>query len=122
MQLVVPSAVRAAVMAATSTFNSTSQMFLLFIFDVLVEFVTSVNFDLRSRLLLLGIAQTSLALLSLNRSLLFRSLERGHSLFLSLPYQGLRRIPALPLPRRAEASRFPSVAASRRSLSTGRRS
>ena len=43
MQLVVPSAVRAAVMAATSTFNSTSQMFLLFIFDVLVKFVTLVN-------------------------------------------------------------------------------
>ena len=43
MQLVVPSAVRAAVMAATSTFNSTSQMFLLFIFDVLVKFVTSFN-------------------------------------------------------------------------------
>ena len=43
MQLVVPSAVRAAVMAATSTFNSTSQMFLLFIFDVLVKFVTFVD-------------------------------------------------------------------------------
>ena len=43
MQLVVPSAVRAAVMAATSTFNSTSQMFLLFIFDVFVKFVTFVN-------------------------------------------------------------------------------
>ena len=43
MPLVVPSAVKAAVMAATSTFNSTSQMFLLFIFDVLVKFVTLVN-------------------------------------------------------------------------------
>ena len=30
-------------MAATSTFNSTSQMFLLFIFDVFVKFVTFVN-------------------------------------------------------------------------------
>ncbi len=97
MQLVVVMAVRAAVMAATNTLSSTSQMFLLFMVVRFIKFITSVDFDLRSRLLLLGIAQTGLALLSLSRSLLFRSLERGHSLFLSLPCQGLLRIPALPL-------------------------
>ena len=111
-------------MVVRTMLTITDHLFLVscVIFDVFIKFVTSVNFDLRSRLLLLGIAQTSLALLSLNRSLLFRSLERGQSLFLSLPYQGLRRIPALPLPRRDEASLFPSVAAGRRSQSTGRRS
>ncbi len=113
MQEVVVMAVRAAVMAATMTFRMISQTFLFFMATVFlftffnfllfyffnfssIEVESSVNFDLRSRLLLLGIAQTGLALLSLNRSLLFRSLERGHSLFLSLPYQGLLHIPALP--------------------------
>ena len=43
MQEVVPSAVRAAVMAATSTFISTSQMLFFFMAHVFVEFVTSVD-------------------------------------------------------------------------------
>ena len=43
MQEVVPSAVRAAVMAATSTFISISQMLFFFMAHVFIEFVTSVD-------------------------------------------------------------------------------